>query len=1328
LSRGLNILVVFFILWNPPPAISQTISYFATGEEFTGPLPGWKNIKTDFGAKGDGIADDAPAITAALHAFRDMDHSDYSVLYFPAGTYRLGSTILNADRTEGYYYAGLGIVGENPSNTILLWNGPADGTMFRLDGWDMKVSRLTFDGQKKAKTGILRDGGFGTCVEYSDLVFKDLIFGIQLGGDSGMGQAENLFLRCRFLNCDVGIFGPNMNSLDIWVWYCLFQDCNWGIHLGGYQAYGNVFLRSKTCDLGLSWQPSCIVNNISINTKCFNNYFQTAGLFQGNKIYDPDTTLVKNVYGTIYDTVKAFTIPYISVLLDNIVKTRENTGKAIQLVDGKCISVGNTFTQLWPIRPQYHPYARGTAGFPGPVTSAVDGDPTTIFGGYLYSDRPRGIVWYCPSDTAKVAVKYSLTENGMPVWYLKSFRLVGSNDWGYHFTVLDSQVNQSWTPGETKTFTFQNSTPFAMYRLEVNENINGDTIGSGFCISEFSLTDSVGINLMKEPGGFVTGAEETWGKFYSLQEKTVKYDSIPNPAVIELPGAPPLVSRRIFEVRKGTPDDAEEIQTKIDSAASMPTGTRPIVHIPKGTYTINKTLIFPANVEMTFSGDGIYNGGTQLNPDPGLTGPTIRITAPSHLLMRDIGVVGNEAIYAEVYDQPGSRVTGTLFNFGGWDPNNMANTAMIIDGIEHSYMLFSGVNMICCYNGVLVKGGPVLSAGGSTDGQIAFLSGGSCYGQNMWETQKNGKLIAQGMWYEGNMENTKSFIDLTGASSGSLAIGGMYWGYVPNPDRPIVSIDNFQGQFTAIANSFGPWDRLQWWHLTGEGTKASILSVCNVWYLGSDSAALANKWPYWDDQTSPPATASRIFCEKPPDITNKVMNMLPDSTSLLSSLALMRSLRIKKPTAPSAKNSHLDFIRVNAHCTLGHSGTAVRFVASPDPYGRPESPTLVSPANGSTHVTTNPVMIWNASAGASSYRLQVSQSTSFNPVVFEDSVISATNRKTGSLNDNTVYYWRVLAKNQNGSSMWSPVWSFTTCVISSEENITICQGQKYNGWTASGTYQRKLLSKTGCDSIVTTNLTVNPLYNITENKTICSGQSYLGWTKSGSYTRKLQSGYGCDSTVTTILKVSSNYNIKENIYICQGESYNGWTTSGTYKRTLQSGSGCDSVVSADLTVLPSYNPIIIAHGDTLQAIRQYKTYQWYDEAGVIPGATTEKYVISNNGKYHMVIMDENGCTNTSEVFDAVYSEVSARKIEEFRYSIIPNPATSQFNFRIDANPPAELTLKFINPVGQVIENRFVKSAAVNHSEQFNVYHLSKGIYLLIISSDRKFACEKIVFQ
>jgi len=64
------------VFCNIQQAISQTISYYQTGEEFSGPLPSWKNVKTDFGAKGDGVTDDAPAITAALYTFKDMNTTD----------------------------------------------------------------------------------------------------------------------------------------------------------------------------------------------------------------------------------------------------------------------------------------------------------------------------------------------------------------------------------------------------------------------------------------------------------------------------------------------------------------------------------------------------------------------------------------------------------------------------------------------------------------------------------------------------------------------------------------------------------------------------------------------------------------------------------------------------------------------------------------------------------------------------------------------------------------------------------------------------------------------------------------------------------------------------------------------------------------------------------------------------------------------------------------------------------------------------------------------------------------------------------------------------
>src|SRR5690349_18740415 len=62
-----------------------------TPDEFNGPFPSWKNLKTDYGAAGDGQTDDSAAIQKALDEL--TKHKDACVLYVPAGTYRVTKTL-----------------------------------------------------------------------------------------------------------------------------------------------------------------------------------------------------------------------------------------------------------------------------------------------------------------------------------------------------------------------------------------------------------------------------------------------------------------------------------------------------------------------------------------------------------------------------------------------------------------------------------------------------------------------------------------------------------------------------------------------------------------------------------------------------------------------------------------------------------------------------------------------------------------------------------------------------------------------------------------------------------------------------------------------------------------------------------------------------------------------------------------------------------------------------------------------------------------------------------------------------------------------------------
>ncbi len=264
----------------------------ATDEEFVGPFASWLDVKRDFGAIGDGKADDTPALQRALD---DLRIHKKAVLYLPAGTYRLTQSLKSA--RKGPQDNMVSMIGDDPAKVILQWDGPEGGTMFQWDAWYGKLSRLTFDGAGRAGICVLYGPAFSTYNETSDLVCRDAKNGIVFGEPKSAGQAENEVVRCQFLRCGTGIQTVNWNSMDIWVWYCRFQDCGRGIHnvMGNWHAWENLFLRSTISDVGIDQLMAfSVVNNTSVGSNRFLDFAPAGGhtwgsptSITGNRILDP---------------------------------------------------------------------------------------------------------------------------------------------------------------------------------------------------------------------------------------------------------------------------------------------------------------------------------------------------------------------------------------------------------------------------------------------------------------------------------------------------------------------------------------------------------------------------------------------------------------------------------------------------------------------------------------------------------------------------------------------------------------------------------------------------------------------------------------------------------------------------------------------------------------------------------------------------------------------------------------------------------------------------------------------------------------------------------
>ncbi len=98
--------------------------------------------------------------------------------------------------------------------------------------------------------------------------------------------------------------------------------------------------------------------------------------------------------------------------------------------------------------------------------------------------------------------------------------------------------------------------------------------------------------------------------------------------------------------------------------------------------------------------------------------------------------------------------------------------------------------------------------------------------------------------------------------------------------------------------------------------------------------------------------------------------------------------------------------------------------------GIPTAPTLLLPAQNATGVAVAPTLTWNASTGATSYRVQVSTDSTFtSTLVVNDSTLTTPTKAVTGLAISTRYYWRVNAKDSLGTSSYSAVRNFMTTSV-----------------------------------------------------------------------------------------------------------------------------------------------------------------------------------------------------------------------------------------------------------------------------------------------------------
>lgn len=109
----------------------------------------------------------------------------------------------------------------------------------------------------------------------------------------------------------------------------------------------------------------------------------------------------------------------------------------------------------------------------------------------------------------------------------------------------------------------------------------------------------------------------------------------------------------------------------------------------------------------------------------------------------------------------------------------------------------------------------------------------------------------------------------------------------------------------------------------------------------------------------------------------------------------------------------------------------------------------LTPADNATNQPLSVTLVWNKSALATSYRVQVSTDSLFSTLILNDSTVTDSTKLVSGLTSGTNYWWRVNGKSGTGTGAWCQSYKFTTTAVlpPAVVNLSVIPGGFYNTGT-----------------------------------------------------------------------------------------------------------------------------------------------------------------------------------------------------------------------------------------------------------------------------------------
>ena len=216
-------------------------------------------------------------------------------------------------------------------------------------------------------------------------------------------------------------------------------------------------------------------------------------------------------------------------------------------------------------------------------------------------------------------------------------------------------------------------------------------------------------------------------------------------------------------------------------------------------------------------------------------------------------------------------------------------------------------------------GGPLLRAGKPAPGQVSVFCGATGTAEAQYHVAQGGRLVVRSVYHEVSGESPQGILL---DDAGSLTVDTTRFSYKTSPERPLVEVRDFRGEFVLSSGMLLPvgTNFPAQINIAGDGSHARVLCLGNMFWAPCEDVTAD---VVWRNTSKPPAQAAMLNCNLNGGGESGLKGGFgrlenrgqAEEAFLLHMLAPLRQARIRPPEAVSQGTTD-----VRLHRVIGAAG------------------------------------------------------------------------------------------------------------------------------------------------------------------------------------------------------------------------------------------------------------------------------------------------------------------------------------------------------------------------------------------------------------------------